>query len=218
MPKHVVDGKGELKVQLRPAPGASAAVSAPEAAPPAPLKLGQPAPEWQVRGWTDGRSRSLADTRGKVVFIGFWGIWCGPCVQALPIVENLRSKYEPRGVVFAEIHTPGDTLENIRKLFALEKLSLVSAVDQGSDDDIGGGSTARAYGVRGFPTAVLVDRAGKIAFRSDDPACQPLLEAVTKKMSTKLAFDVGATLTEEQSRQLRAAVLGDVIDKLLAQQ
>jgi RNA polymerase sigma factor (sigma-70 family) len=218
MPKHVVDGKGELKVQLRPAPGATVAASAADAARPASLKLGQPAPEWHVRGWTDGRSRSLAESRDKVVFIGFWGIWCGPCVQALPIVESLRSNYEPRGVVFLSIHTPGDSLDNIRKLFALENLSLISALDQGSDDDIGGGTSARAYGVRGFPTAVVVDRVGKIAFRSDDPACQPLLEALTKKVSSKLGINNDATLTGEQSKQLRAAVLGEVIEKVLAQQ
>jgi RNA polymerase sigma factor (sigma-70 family) len=214
-PKHVVDGKGELTVQLRAAPGANppAAAAQPE---PAPLEVGQPAPEWQVRGWTDANSRSLADCRGKVVFLGFWGIWCGPCVKALPLVEKLRGKYETRGVLFLEIHTPGDTLENMRKLFALENVALISALDEGADNDNWAGTTARTYGVRGYPTAFLIDRSGKIAFRSDDPASQPVLEALSKKFSTKLGINTDAALTDEQSRQLREAVLGEIIDKALA--
>ena len=184
----------------------------------APLKAGQSAPEWHVRGWTDGKSRSLAGSRGKVVFLGFWGIWCGQCVKALPIVDKLRGKYETRGVVFAEIHTPGDTLENIRKFFALENLSSISALDDGNEDDTGGGTTARAYGVRGYPTWFLIDRSGKIAFRSDDPAGQMELQALSKKISIKLRINLDATFTEEQSGQLREAVLGEVIEKVVARE
>jgi hypothetical protein len=133
-------------------------------------------------------------------------------------VEKLRAKYEPQGVVFTEIHTPGDTLDNIRRLFALEPISSISALDEGQDNDVGGGTTARAYGVRGYPTAFLIDRSGKIAFRSDDPASQPTLEALSKKISIKLGIDLDATLTDDQSRQLREAVLGEIIEKVLAPQ
>jgi thiol-disulfide isomerase/thioredoxin len=216
--KYVVDGKGDLTVQLRRAPDASPAAAVAKPEPAAPLEVGQLAPEWHVRGWTDGKSRSLADSRGKVVFLGFWGIWCGPCVKSLPVVERLRGKYEPRGVDFAEIHTPGDTLANIRKLFALENIPSISALDEGNDDDVGGGTTARAYGVCGYPTAILIDRTGKIAFRSDDPDYRSVLAVLSKKCSDKLGISLDSALTDEQSEQLRAAVLGEVIEKVLAQQ
>jgi thiol-disulfide isomerase/thioredoxin len=214
--KYVVDGKGDLKVQLRAAPNATSTAAKPELV--SPLKVGQLAPEWHVRGWTDGKSRSLADSRGKIVFLGFWGIWCGPCVRALPIVEKLRARYESRGVVFAEIHTPGDTLENIRKLFALEHISTVSALDAGNEIDIAGGTSARAYGIRGYPTAFLIDRSGKVAFRSDDPLSQRVLQVLSKKSSVKLGLDLDETLTDEQSKQLQEAVLAEIIDTALAEQ
>ncbi len=41
----------------------------------------------------------------------------------------------------------------IRKLYQLKKVSLVSAIDAGPEDQIGEGTTARMYGVRGFPGA-----------------------------------------------------------------
>ncbi len=206
--KYVVDGKGELKVQLRPTKPLPEVAARPD--PVVPLKVGQLAPEWRVCEWTDGRSRTLADSRDKVVFLDFWGIWCGPCVKSLPVVDRLRAKYEPKGVVFASIHTPGDTLANIRKVFDLEHLSLVSTVDDGADDDPGGGTTARAYGVRGYPTHFLIDKSGKIAFRSDDPANQAARNAVIKR----LGIDT-TRMTPEKANQLMEAFLGEAIEQAL---
>jgi hypothetical protein len=38
---------------------------------------GQPPPELDVTGWmnTDGEALSLADLRGRVVVLDFWGVW-----------------------------------------------------------------------------------------------------------------------------------------------
>ena len=207
--KYVVDGKGDLKVELR-APKSTVATATAKPIPAIPIKVGQPAAAWHVREWTDGKTRSLADSRGKVVFLDFWGIWCGPCVKSLPVLEKLRAKYEPRGVVFASIHTPGDTLANIRKLFDLEHISLISTVDDGQEDDIGSGTTARAYGVQGYPTHVLIDRSGKITFRSDDPANRAARNSLIKRL------DIDTTkMTDKQSSQLMEAFLGEVIEKAL---
>ncbi len=181
--KYVVDGTDELRVQLRPRPDASGAAANPSP-PPKPLKPGQPAPPWHVTGWTDGKARALDDFRGKLVVLEFWGIWCSPCVNSLGRVESDSRRYADRDVVFLSIHTPGDSLNSIRKLYALKKLTLVSAVDDGRDDDIGGGDTARAYGIRGYPTFVLIDRAGKVAFRSDNSTGPALagLDAALEKL------------------------------------
>ena len=209
--RYVVDGKGELKVHLRPAwdaKPADAAAAKPE--PVIPLKVGQLAPAWHVRGWTDGQSRSLADARGKVVFLDFWGIWCGPCIKSLPVVDKLRAKYQPRGVVFASIHTPGETLANIRRLFDLEHYSLISTLDEGQEDDIGGGTTARAYGVRGYPTHFLIDKSGTIAFRSDDPAIQAARTVLIKR----LGIDT-TRMNGEKANQLMESFLGEAIEKAL---
>ena len=98
---------GPLLIKLRPVPDAAEFQARSDAAKAAradrkPLALGTPAPEWESGAWSDGRSRTLADFRGKIIFLNFWGIWCGPCVQELPLLEKLRAKYEPLGVVFLD--------------------------------------------------------------------------------------------------------------------
>jgi hypothetical protein len=45
-----------------------------------------------------------------------------------------------------------------------------------------------------------------------------VLEGLSKKCSDKLGISLDAALTDEQSEQLRAAVLREVIEKVLAQQ
>lgn len=207
-----MDGKGEpIIVQLRPTPERPAAAAA-RPAPPRPLKIGEMAPNWVVRGWTDGKDRSIGELRGKVVVLNFWGVWCGGCVVELPALDRLRAKFEPRGVVFLSIHTPGGAMDQIRKLYELKKVALVSAIDEGPEDKIGEGTTARMYGIRGYPTHVVIDRSGKVAFGSNDPANHADWTAVSKK----LGIDESKPVNEEQMSQMTEAFIGEAIEKVLA--
>ena len=212
---YVLDGQPKpIEVRLRPVPERPAAAAA-RPAPPRPLKIGEIAPNWVVRGWSDGKTRSLGELRGKVVFLDFWGVWCGGCVVELPAIDRLREKFEPRGVVFLSIHTPGGNLDEIRKLYQLKKVSLVSAIDEGPEDKIGEGTTAQMYGVRGYPTHVVIDRSGKVAFGSNDPANRAAWEALYKKLGIDVSKPT-ISITEEQMNQMTEAFLGEAIEKVLA--
>jgi thiol-disulfide isomerase/thioredoxin len=41
----------------------------------------------------DNQSISNASLRGKVVLLDFWGIWCPPCREYVPILRDLNKKY-----------------------------------------------------------------------------------------------------------------------------
>lgn len=180
-----------ITVKLSPAPDAAAMKARSEAAKAArekykPLAIGAHAPELDAGDWSDGRPRSLAGLRGKVVFLNFWGAWCAPCVAELPTLEKLRVEYEPMGVVFLTIHTPGEpSKEAVRTLLEKNKAAtLPFAYDrdlekQERQED---GATARIYGVHGFPTTIVIDRAGKVGFRTNDPDIRPRMEAIIKEL------------------------------------
>lgn len=144
------------------------------AAPPSPqangvqrnetLGIGTTAPDWDLKGWSDGKDRKIADYRGKVLVLDFWGVWCGPCVSAIPSMQALAEKYEPKDVVFLGIHTPDGELDQIRKLKKLRGWTAPSGIDRGTSN--ADGTTSSAYGIRGYPSVLIIDRQGKVAFNS----------------------------------------------------
>jgi thiol-disulfide isomerase/thioredoxin len=213
--EYLADGVAEeIKIQLRPRDATPTTVKAARPTTPKPPALGRPAPPLQIIGWTDGKSRSLADYRGKVIFLNFWGIWCSACLNEMPRLERLKQKYEPRGVVFLSIHTPGEEIEKIHRFLDLKKSSLVSALDEDrrQHENSYNGVTADRYGVRGYPTLVLIDRQGNVAFHTgiDTKEGVAAMKARGKEMGIQ-----ESTMTKEQFQQLWEDFFGREIEKVL---
>ena len=68
----------------------------------AKLKPGQPAPDFTLDD-LQGQSVSLSDFKGQAVFLDFWASWCGPCIGAVPYLEELKQRTRDQKVVFLNI-------------------------------------------------------------------------------------------------------------------
>ncbi len=69
---------------------------------------GHPAPELEgLVGWK-GAPVKLADLKGKYVLLDFWGYWCGPCVQAMPVLIKLHEQFKDKGLAIVGVHLDGD--------------------------------------------------------------------------------------------------------------
>ena len=55
--------------------------------------IGGMAPEVKFTWSSDGKLKSLADLKGKVVVVDFWATWCGPCISSFPKVRDLVERY-----------------------------------------------------------------------------------------------------------------------------
>jgi beta-lactamase regulating signal transducer with metallopeptidase domain/thiol-disulfide isomerase/thioredoxin len=218
--KLVVDEKSAESdpdtLQLRETNRQAALVEPIPDAPP----VGSMAPEWSIVAWTDGQTRTLADYRGKVVVLEFWGVWCSACLNGLPARKEIEAKYAGRSdIVFLGIHSAGTDITQVKRLQQLKEWKLVTGVDPGKDT--AEGAMARAYGARGWPTTVIIDREGKIAYNSNLQKWDSLSilreQARINKALNRPPEKFGASLEERiaHSNAGRVFQLSELIDRAL---
>lgn len=72
---------------------AGSADQAPATPPQGAAMIGLTRPDFSLGG-TTGQLISSADFDGQVLLINFWATWCKPCVEELPIFEELNRMYD----------------------------------------------------------------------------------------------------------------------------
>jgi thiol-disulfide isomerase/thioredoxin len=110
----------------------------------------------------------LSELKGKVVLLDFWATWCTYCVKTMPRLNALHQKYKDRGLVIIglnefEGHIEGQPATRAQELDYFRRFKRRMNVDY----DFAVAADARNdghYGVAGLPTAVLVDRRGRVRF------------------------------------------------------
>ena len=55
-------------------------------------KADMPAPAWELKD-ISGKTVKLADFKGKIVVMDFWGSWCPPCRAELPAFQKMYEKH-----------------------------------------------------------------------------------------------------------------------------
>jgi len=110
---------------------------------------------------TEGEKLSLKDLHGKVVVIGFWASDCTTCLLELPAFEEIRKRYAGDGLEVLAINLDP---ENVGAKFTKEVWERGS-FKTGSYLDAARAS-ASAFKVETLPSAVVLDRQGRMAFNS----------------------------------------------------
>lgn len=55
-----------------------------------------------------GQHVSLDGLQGKVVLIDFWATWCGPCLEALPHIQEIARKFQGQPLVILSVSLDED--------------------------------------------------------------------------------------------------------------
>ena len=109
---------------------------------------------------SEGEHITLDDLRGKVVLLDFWGTWCPPCVESVPELRSLHKRYSKDGSPFVLLGISSDGDEAEWKEFT-EKNKMIWPQYRDHDRRI-----QRAFGVRAFPTYIVLDHEGIVRFQS----------------------------------------------------
>lgn len=102
---------------------------------------------------SDGAALDVADLRGEIVVVRFWGSWCAPCREDAAIVEALAGEHDVQvlGVAFDEASP--------EELQAAENelgVTFPSIFEPGRE-------TLDRWEVRGLPATYVLDPEGRIA-------------------------------------------------------
>ena len=118
------------------------------------VKLGEPAPNFQLRD-LNGRFVTLSDLRGKVVLLNFWATWCGPCRVEMPAMEQLYQTLSRKDFEILAVSTDAQGV-SITRPFQQEN-HLTFPILHDADYRVG-----LTYGVRTLPMTFMVDRQGVV--------------------------------------------------------
>ncbi len=55
---------------------------------PEMAEVGRPAPDFSLVD-RQGKTWTLSELKGQVVFINFWATWCPPCREEMPSMQHL---------------------------------------------------------------------------------------------------------------------------------
>ncbi len=136
------------------------------------LPAGEPLPDLALPDLA-GRERPIRATPGEVTLINFWATWCIPCLEEIPVLVELQSKWSARGLsvvgIAVDSGKPSD-IEAFASEHAMEYQLLVTRQ----------GWALRHFGVFGLPVTLIVDREGTVRRRLIGPQTREQFNAVLR--------------------------------------
>ena len=143
------------------------------------LEVGSESPDFSATD-LQGRPITLSELLdSKVVVLDFWAIWCGPCLMALPGLQEIHEEFSGQGVEILAVNL-GEDPEQIQAFLDENGYTFPVVADQ--DLTIGG-----LFGVGGIPAQVVVNRDGRVEsiqvgyFPGIKESLRQLLERLTQE-------------------------------------
>ncbi len=140
----------------------------------------KPSPQFSYTNHKGGKT-SLAELKGKYVYIDIWATWCAPCRQEIPFLQEAEEMYKNKNITFVSISIDEEKTREKWNTMVTDKLlggiQLIADKDWKSD-------FITAYGIKSIPRFILIDPKGNIvnadAPRPSDPELKNILDKLLK--------------------------------------
>lgn len=121
----------------------------------------------------EGRIRHINEWDGQVLVVNFWASWCSPCLQEIPELVDLQTRFGPQGlqVIGIALQKPEELGDFIRDF------KMNYPVLAGEEPVI---EIAESYGnlIGALPYTAIIDRSGKIVFVRAGPVTGAEVEMI----------------------------------------
>ena len=120
-----------------------------------------------------GRKRTLADFRGKVVLLNLWATWCGPCRKEMPTLDRLQQQLGSADFEVVALSIDRGGRAAVGSFFdEIDVRALAVYVDSSTE-------AMTKLDIIGVPTTLLLDRMGREIGRVTGPAEWDSPEVIT---------------------------------------
>ncbi len=104
---------------------------------------------------SEGKPVSVADFKGKGLVLNLWATWCVPCVAEMPALDALAERLEKEEILVLPLSSDRGGAAVVRKFYAAHSIGHLGIwLDPR-------GTASRAWGARGLPTTLIIDREGR---------------------------------------------------------
>jgi thiol-disulfide isomerase/thioredoxin len=135
-----------------------------------------------------GQPIHLAALRGKVVFINVWATWCPPCIEEMPVIQQLHERLQPRGLEVLAVSLDALGTQVVEPFVQSRRLTFPIVLDPKS-------SLQRLYRTTGVPESFIVDKKGLLVEKIIGPR-----DWVNSQMLALFERLLAAPLAENGSR------------------
>jgi cytochrome c biogenesis protein CcmG/thiol:disulfide interchange protein DsbE len=103
----------------------------------------------------NGKTHTLKEFKGKVVFLNFWATWCPACKEDITTLKILNREYKNSGLEIIGISLDKKGLGEVDSFVQHMKIPYTVL--------LGDESVVKSYGgIKGVPTSFLLDKEGRI--------------------------------------------------------
>lgn len=106
---------------------------------------------------SQGKTVSLSDLKGKVVFLNFWATWCPPCIAEMPSINKLKQSFKDQDDIVFLLVDVDNNLKKSTEFMRKKNYDLPVYVPAGA--------IPSAYLEGAIPTTVILDKKGEIIAR-----------------------------------------------------
>ena len=111
----------------------------------------------------DGGAFDSASLDGGIAVINFWGSWCPPCIEEMPVLQEFWENYAEQDVLLLGL-VQRDSVETAQAFLRSREITYQNLRDNGGDTLRGlQGATAAT------PTTLVLDAQRRIAARVSGP-------------------------------------------------